>query len=205
MARAIEQVKLDNLMVICCNGAQVLDSHTKTIVKAFSIPADHVREIAAIIKAKLGDEAFLGAECGSEFKCELGYAVKRGPDAMNHPHTIIQDPAEFGTVEKIIVVHKSWPADQLTDYLMSEVFTDEKWRHSITPTFSSLHFVEISAANVNKATGLQHLCEKLDIPREQVIAFGDMPNDLEMIRYAGKCAAALMGCVGCGKRKDRGC
>jgi Cof subfamily protein (haloacid dehalogenase superfamily) len=45
--------------------------------------------------------------------------------------------------------------------------------------------LEISAAGVTKATTLAVLCERLDVPSEQVIAFGDMPNDLPMLDWAG--------------------
>ncbi|KAI9488021.1 HAD-like domain-containing protein [Zychaea mexicana] len=190
MIPAVEQAGLSNLMVICCNGAQVVDSHTKTIVKKFSIPAHHVQEIVTKVKAALGDEAFIGVECDAQFKCEQGYADKRRP-FMNHAHVIVEDPrtdffqTEEDTVEKIIIVHKTWPADQLNAYLLEHVFSEKSWMDVIYPTFSSMHFVEISAAGVSKATAIQYLCEKLDVAKEEVIAFGDMPNDIEMIKFAG--------------------
>ncbi|KAI8138975.1 HAD-like domain-containing protein [Fennellomyces sp. T-0311] len=190
MIPAVEQAGLSNLMVICCNGAQVVDSHTKTIVKKFSIPPDHVKEIATKIKAALGNEAFIGVESGAQFKCEQGYADKRRP-FMKHPHVIVEDPrtgffqTEDDTVEKIIVVHKTWPADQLNAFLLQHVFPEPSWMDVIHPTFSSMHFVEISAAGVSKATAIKYLCDKLDVTAKEVIAFGDMPNDIEMIKYAG--------------------
>jgi hydroxymethylpyrimidine pyrophosphatase-like HAD family hydrolase len=38
---------------------------------------------------------------------------------------------------------------------------------------------------VTKAGTLAGLCERLDVPPEQVVAFGDMPNDLAMLTFAG--------------------
>lgn len=190
MLKAVEQAQLNNLMVICCNGAQVLDSHSKKIIKKFSIPPEHVSEIIGKVKDAFGDEAFIGIESDVNFKCEAGYAEKRRA-SMYHPHIIVEDPrtgfmlTEEDTVEKIIVVHKTWPADKLHAYLKEHVFNDPKWEDIIHPTYSSQHFVEISAANVSKATALKYLCEQLDISQKQVIAFGDMPNDIEMIKFAG--------------------
>jgi Cof subfamily protein (haloacid dehalogenase superfamily) len=45
--------------------------------------------------------------------------------------------------------------------------------------------IEVMKAGVNKATGLSLIAERLGVKRENVIAFGDEDNDLEMIRYAG--------------------
>lgn len=45
--------------------------------------------------------------------------------------------------------------------------------------------LEITAAQVSKGTALRQLGEWLKIPREEIIAVGDSPNDLAMIEYAG--------------------
>ncbi len=44
---------------------------------------------------------------------------------------------------------------------------------------------EIGLASVNKATGMQVCFDHLGIDRTDSIAFGDGPNDMEMIQYAG--------------------
>jgi hydroxymethylpyrimidine pyrophosphatase-like HAD family hydrolase len=45
--------------------------------------------------------------------------------------------------------------------------------------------VEVSAAGVSKAATLAALCERLGIAPDEVAAFGDMPNDLEMLAWVG--------------------
>jgi len=50
---------------------------------------------------------------------------------------------------------------------------------------STSAMLEISAAGVSKATTLAALCDDLGIAAEDVIAFGDMPNDIAMLRWAG--------------------
>ena len=44
---------------------------------------------------------------------------------------------------------------------------------------------DINPAGVSKATGIQRICQHMGITMEQVIAFGDDRNDLEMIKEAG--------------------
>ena len=50
---------------------------------------------------------------------------------------------------------------------------------------STAFFLECAPLGIDKANALQQLFEKLHIPRESVIAFGDGHNDISMIRYAG--------------------
>ncbi len=45
--------------------------------------------------------------------------------------------------------------------------------------------IEVAAAGVNKGTALAELAARWGIDRGDVIAFGDMPNDLEMLHWAG--------------------
>ncbi|WP_088012085.1 Cof-type HAD-IIB family hydrolase [Gottfriedia acidiceleris] len=47
------------------------------------------------------------------------------------------------------------------------------------------HIIEIVKAGMNKAIGLQKVASFYNIPRKNIIAFGDEDNDLEMIEYAG--------------------
>jgi hydroxymethylpyrimidine pyrophosphatase-like HAD family hydrolase len=49
--------------------------------------------------------------------------------------------------------------------------------------------VEISAAGVTKAFALERLCRRLGITAEEVVAVGDMPNDLAMLDWAGTAVA----------------
>lgn len=50
--------------------------------------------------------------------------------------------------------------------------------------------LEIVAAGVNKAMGLQELAERMGILPEEIMAFGDEANDLPMLEYAG-CAYVM--------------
>lgn len=45
--------------------------------------------------------------------------------------------------------------------------------------------MEVSVPGVNKGIMLAELAQSLGIEQSQVIAFGDMPNDAEMLRWAG--------------------
>ena len=56
----------------------------------------------------------------------------------------------------------------------------------VTTTWSSTFaLVEISAAGVTKATTLARVAAEMGLGAEDVVAFGDMPNDLPMLEWAG--------------------
>jgi hydroxymethylpyrimidine pyrophosphatase-like HAD family hydrolase len=50
---------------------------------------------------------------------------------------------------------------------------------------AGLPFIELMPPGVDKAFGLKRLCEQRRINPEQVVAFGDMPNDNAMLEFAG--------------------
>lgn len=46
--------------------------------------------------------------------------------------------------------------------------------------------LEVSGSGVSKATTLARCCAERGISAAEVVAFGDMPNDLEMLSWAGR-------------------
>jgi hypothetical protein len=62
-------------------------------------------------------------------------------------------------------------------------------RAELSHSNSAESLIEIAAAGVSKATALAHVCAEHGIAPEQVVAFGDMPNDLAMLQWAGHAVA----------------
>ncbi|HEY3799577.1 MAG TPA: HAD hydrolase family protein, partial [Caulobacteraceae bacterium] len=82
-------------------------------------------------------------------------------------------------ITKLIVHHPEQDADMLAAWIAAEVGTRAVVTHSGGP------FVEIGVVGVSKASGLARLCDDLGIAAGDVAAFGDMPNDVAMLRFAG--------------------
>uniref|UniRef100_UPI0031D28DFD HAD family hydrolase n=1 Tax=Saccharothrix mutabilis TaxID=33921 RepID=UPI0031D28DFD len=53
--------------------------------------------------------------------------------------------------------------------------------------------IELSARAVTKATGLADAAQRLGVEAADVVAFGDMPNDVPMLRWAGHGVAMANG------------
>lgn len=56
---------------------------------------------------------------------------------------------------------------------------------TVTHSAPGVSLLELSAQGVNKAAGLARYAAAHRIERDRVVAFGDMPNDIEMLRWAG--------------------
>ncbi|KAG0306808.1 hypothetical protein BGZ98_001673 [Dissophora globulifera] len=114
---------------------------------------------------------------------------------MLHQH----DPASgrAGGIIKLMALDRNRTAADVYESLPLDVLsmpapakprpndTDIANADPISVSYSNAFFLEIAAAGVNKGLGLQKYCEANRIPRENVVAFGDLLNDAEMLQYAG--------------------
>jgi hydroxymethylpyrimidine pyrophosphatase-like HAD family hydrolase len=85
-----------------------------------------------------------------------------------------------GQVVKLLVRHEGREPEPF----WAEV--EDQVGHLVTTTWSSTSaMVEISGLGVTKASTLEMLCAERGVAAEEVVAFGDMPNDLPMLAWAG--------------------
>jgi HAD superfamily hydrolase (TIGR01484 family) len=52
-------------------------------------------------------------------------------------------------------------------------------------TFSMPEFLELVNPRASKGSALEFICARAGVSRQEVIAAGDAPNDVEMMRFAG--------------------
>ncbi|MDR1194584.1 MAG: Cof-type HAD-IIB family hydrolase [Peptococcaceae bacterium] len=79
---------------------------------------------------------------------------------------------------------------------------DDHFRGRIWTVLSRPTFLEFGRPDVNKGIALADLAKDMGIDREQVMAIGDSPNDLEMVTYAGW-GIAMANAEDCVKEKAR--
>lgn len=66
---------------------------------------------------------------------------------------------------------------------------DQAFAPEARVTFSLPEFLEVVSADVSKAAALKLVCGRLGVEPAEVIAAGDAPNDVEMLRFAGLAVA----------------
>lgn len=81
---------------------------------------------------------------------------------------------------KLLARHEELAPEEFWD--LAEVATGGRL---VITWSSSTSLLEISAPDVTKASTLSLLCGRLGVDPADVIAFGDMPNDLPMLTWAG--------------------
>src|SRR5699024_10649165 len=85
-----------------------------------------------------------------------------------------------GAVVKLLARHPELGPQEFWEVVEAAVGT------RVTTTWSSVgSLVEMSAFGVTKASTLAALCSELGVDSSEVVAFGDMPNDLPLLEWAG--------------------
>lgn len=166
-------------VAVCSNGAVVLDLATGRELEVRALPPRACRTVVARLSAALPGGA---------------WAVERAQSFAHEPTYVPAWPVPAGTavapieqlidepVVKLLLRHRQHSADAMLSAARRLVGELVEASHSS----SSGQLLEICAPGVSKATALAGLCAARGIAREQVIAFGDMPNDLPMLRWAGR-------------------
>jgi len=169
-------------VAICANGGIVWDLHTESVLEAFPLEPEITRDVVALLKASLPGGAW-AVERTSGFGREPAYA-SRWPV----PEDTVTDTVERLIAEpavKLMLRHDRLLADALLERAREVV----GHLAELTQSNSNDGLLEISAAGVSKASTLARLCHQRGIGSEDVIAFGDMPNDVPMLRWAGRSVA----------------
>lgn len=175
-AEVFEYVGAHGLAVIS-NGALVWDVARDRVDLTRAIPVDEGLAACHRIREAVPGSCF-AVESLDGIALEEGF-LERYPlpdDARRGPlETVFDAP-----VLKILARHEELGAQEFWDKAAAAVGDD------VVVTWSSATaLLEISGRDVTKASTLALLCDRMGILREEVLAFGDMPNDLPMLRWAG--------------------
>ena len=171
-------------LAVCANGAVVYDLHAERIVQEFPMDADVARGLAEAIRTVVPDVAFAVEAVG-----RFGHVPHYRPKYEVPPETVIAGLDELldGPVLKLLARHTSLSTDELMEATREVV---GELAVLTTATFSETDgLLELSAAGVTKAFGLERLAADHGITAGEVVAFGDMPNDIPMLVWAGHAVA----------------
>lgn len=166
------------------NGAVGMDLRTETVLFEQTIPVPAQQEFVQLMR-----EAVPGVKCtsirdaGRTFVPEAGYVglMDPGDHGRTEDHLPEFDLSDvLGTPSlKLVLRHPDIGEDVLLA-LARELDVPDV--HAST---SGAPFLEVAAGGVTKASGVALLCERLGFTADDVVAFGDNLNDVEMISWAG--------------------
>ena len=174
---------------VCANGAVVYDPTEDRVLHAHELSPDTMGEILHDVERALagvyhgyGVERVGSSALDPEDECFL-ITPEYNPDAWD---------SRFGVVDKQTLIEV--PAAKLlvrcTDMTSAEMYDiiapliDDTTAHVTYSMDEGL--IEVSCPGVNKASSVALLAERYGVDAADVIAFGDMRNDLEMLTWAGR-------------------
>jgi len=181
---------------ICANGAFLYDVHAREVVRTDLLDVAVVRDLVADLRAALPGIGFALEHAGGMHREEAYGAVDlalAGPSATCGP---LDGPEVCGLdgVGKLLARLTTddpsadlGPSPETPEGLaflerVREVVGDR----AVVNYSGACGLAEIGPAGVSKASALAAWCEGRGIDAAEVWAFGDMPNDIPMLTWAGR-------------------
>lgn len=169
--------------VIASNGAVVYDLEAQRVLSQHVLDRATIVHLTNLIRDAVPGVLF-GLERGDLFGTEPGspsdHAYFPGVERLPLDELI----EVVSPVVKLIAYSRDISCDAL-----SRLVSDAAGGLA-TVTTSLVHdafgMAELSVPGVSKATGLAEICAQRGVSASEVVAFGDMPNDVEMLAWAGK-------------------
>ena len=169
-------------LVVCANGASVYDPARHELVARTELDPNTVLGLVDELEERF-PEALLAVEQGFDFgvdeKVEESGIVLAENWKLDHVRVgPIRSFLEQPVIKLIVRFPEEVPG---TAAAVQAVVGDR----AIVTHSTSEAFLEISHPMAHKANTVERLLEGSGIEANHVAAFGDMPNDIELIRWAG--------------------
>jgi Cof subfamily protein (haloacid dehalogenase superfamily) len=172
-------------LAICANGAVLYNAVDDRVLWSRTLPVGTLAELAEATADVLPGSGLAVERVGAsaddssvaQFVAEPAY-VHAWP---NPDHSSVERPELLAQPAiKMLARAPDLSSDAMVAALAPAV------GHLADLTFSHPRgLVEMSPPGVTKATGLAEVARHLGVDAADVVAFGDMPNDLEMLVWAG--------------------
>ena len=173
------------LPTICANGAVVYDPLTDEVVRAAPLDPDLLLRVCERLRAEVPEALFaVEIDHGRGMLHEAAY--NRAWDDDHDTVRPVQTVADLcaAPAVKLLVRAAERDPDAFAAAITAALGGLAEATHS-----SNSGLVEVSAAGVTKAAGLAWVCDRWGVSAEDVVAFGDMPNDVPMLTWAGRAVA----------------
>ncbi|MFI0977957.1 HAD family hydrolase [Streptomyces sp. NPDC021093] len=172
-------------LAICANGAAVVDLHAGgELIEVRPLERADARATVTALRAAVPGTSF-AVELTTGIHYEPAYPPFQFDPAASiaSAEELLHEevPGNGDPVIKLLVHHPSLAPDDFLDLARAAVGD----LGSVTRS-SPTALLEISGPGVSKASTLARCCAERGIAPEEVVAFGDMPNDIEMLAWAGR-------------------
>ena len=179
----------DHGLAICSNGGIVYDVPGRSVVEARTIPRHVGLEVADLVRTAIPGSMFALEKTTGFGKEPTFLPAARGRREPGPRPSARSRRSSTTTVVKLLALHLEMAPDEYWAHV--EQAGRRRWSPPPGPRWAPL--VEMSGAGVTKASTLELICAERGIAAEDVVAFGDMPNDIAMLEWAGTSYAMANG------------
>ncbi|MGL4306281.1 MAG: HAD family hydrolase [Mycobacteriaceae bacterium] len=172
-------------LCVCANGAVIYDSATDRVLQVQNLDPYRLAKLAEIALRSIPGAGLAVERVGKsahdaatpQFVSSPGYQhAWLNPDNTEVSITEVLDQPAV----KLLIRHPGACSADMVKAIATEV------GFLADITFSTNNgLIELSAPGITKASGLQVIVDRLNISPASVLAFGDMPNDIPMLTWAG--------------------
>lgn len=172
-------------MSVCANGAVLYDPATDRILSARTLSTDALVALADIAARVIPGVGLAVERVGNsahdaatpQFVSSPGYEhAWLNPD---NTEVSIEDLLSAPAVKLLIRKAGASSADMAAE-LAGHITTEGDITYS-----TNNGLIEIVPLGISKATGVEEVAKPLGITAEGIVSFGDMPNDVPMLRWSG--------------------
>ena len=172
-------------MAVCANGAVIYDPATDRVLSARTLPVATLAELAEIATRVIPGAGLAVERVGAsahdsatpQFVSSPGYEhAWLNPD---NTEVSIEDLLSAPAV-KLLIRKAGARSSDMVAVLAKHVGLEGDITYS-----TNNGLVEIVPLGISKATGVEEVARPPGITAEDVVAFGDMPNDVPMLGWAG--------------------
>ena len=175
--------QLDDVgVVICSNGAVVWDPRQEQVLAANVFDAGEALAVVEDVRRSFPDSLF-AAETLDAVHTDHGWSRTDRMEVagvVEGPVTSSLAPGT-GVVKLLAKLDGAQP-----ERYVRRVREIVAGRLAVTHSVAAAPLVEMGQRGLTKARTLERFATGLGIERDEVMAFGDMPNDLEMLTWAGR-------------------
>jgi len=174
----IKDLNLDR-PVICFNGSMVRNGKTHQVIEHSTLSTKDSRELIKVSRETgIHFHGFLDEEFLYEVEGE-GSRLYREVSGLTGKLIKFDEYKELPLTKGMFVAENSILLDL-------EKKLKAKFGKDLYITLSKPTFLEVMNPSASKANALERLINSLNIKRDEVLAFGDGPNDEELLKFAGR-------------------
>ena len=175
-------------LAVCSNGAVVYDLEAGAVHRSHAVAVDVARAFVDRCRAALEPSVCFAWETAhGAYRDEAYHHAATAPrstvtyaDVYARSVEVVSSIADDHAVTKLLVRHPDFDVESLL------AAVQDLLAEGLTATISGGDFVEVMAAGITKAHAVEALCAELGIDATEVVAVGDQPNDLPLLRWAGR-------------------